>query len=656
MARLPYVIPYDPAFLGDGFSVPLPQPASSPEGATLAGLLLNGGQTFDYIHYSVVIHRTRRQSLLTACNIDGDALKDVPRTDWSLDRRVGAFQIGNEAYRDTPGRPNPWDRGHLVRRRDVCWGTRQRAKDANSSTFFYPNSALQHHDFNGDEWNFLEDWVLEKVSELAPRLCVLTGQFLTPDDPEVEVNPGIRVQIPTAFWKVIVLRDPTDAANDLTAVGFIIPQSEEFIRTVVGETAPWTKEQLRTYQVPLADLERYTALDFGDLRNVDDFPWTAVRFRRDAAWRGWKPIGEPDDIVLGGSRRRAAGVRALRRLTPTSSPTRTVLAASVVPAVAPEEPCGCGTTGDTNVRLEILARQVELLADTLRAYGAEKLAAADEQASVPADSPLRLAAPVQRMIEADRTRAQRLIRDAERIMGGTTADRGEFPSCVVLGDDTEFYCTGVLISDRVVLTAGHCGRDIQRVLAGARSIREANAGHVQLRYVRTVIPHAEFTENYLPWYDISLIVLADPIVPSETVQPVPLLPDANFIDLDELDIVGFGTTNASGTAQFGRKRKAVVHILPTDGLSAAELRAEERRIGFGSTHEFFAGKENLGIDTCKGDSGGPVYARVGDAVFLVGLTSRGADFADTVCGDGGIYTNVLRFADWIAQVRQEHGV
>ena len=26
MARLPYIIPYDPDFLGDGFSVPLPAP------------------------------------------------------------------------------------------------------------------------------------------------------------------------------------------------------------------------------------------------------------------------------------------------------------------------------------------------------------------------------------------------------------------------------------------------------------------------------------------------------------------------------------------------------------------------------------------------------------------------------------------------------
>ena len=54
MAQLPYVIPYDPDFLGDGFQVPLPIPAATNAGEELRGRLLHGGQIFDYIHFSQI--------------------------------------------------------------------------------------------------------------------------------------------------------------------------------------------------------------------------------------------------------------------------------------------------------------------------------------------------------------------------------------------------------------------------------------------------------------------------------------------------------------------------------------------------------------------------------------------------------------------------
>ena len=78
MARLPYIIPYDPDFLDGGFRVDLPRPACQ-------GKLLESGRVFDYIHFSLVMHQDRKMALYTAHNIDVSQRQSVPRTGWDLE-------------------------------------------------------------------------------------------------------------------------------------------------------------------------------------------------------------------------------------------------------------------------------------------------------------------------------------------------------------------------------------------------------------------------------------------------------------------------------------------------------------------------------------------------------------------------------------------
>ena len=55
---------------------------------------------------------------------------------------------------------------------------------------------------------------------------------------------------------------------------------------------------------------------------------------------------------------------------------------------------------------------------------------------------------------------------------------------------------------------------------------------------------------------------------------------------------------------------------------------------------------NGGADTCKGDSGGPLFGTDPDSgeLVLVGITSWGRE-----CGDGGVYTRVAKFQDWLCR-------
>jgi MYXO-CTERM domain-containing protein len=71
--------------------------------------------------------------------------------------------------------------------------------------------------------------------------------------------------------------------------------------------------------------------------------------------------------------------------------------------------------------------------------------------------------------------------------------------------------------------------------------------------------------------------------------------------------------------------------------------------------EFIAGAVST-PDTCKGDSGGPVYLTVEGTEYVVGLTSRW-NSDDVVCGSaqmGSIYT-VLGFKDYDVWLKAESG-
>ena len=57
-----------------------------------------------------------------------------------------------------------------------------------------------------------------------------------------------------------------------------------------------------------------------------------------------------------------------------------------------------------------------------------------------------------------------------------------------------------------------------------------------------------------------------------------------------------------------------------------------------------------GVDSCSGDSGGPLFSRAksgkkSDPLFLTGIVSYGTN----LCGVGvpGVYTNVTHYIDWV---------
>ena len=90
--------------------------------------------------------------------------------------------------------------------------------------------------------------------------------------------------------------------------------------------------------------------------------------------------------------------------------------------------------------------------------------------------------------------------------------------------------------------------------------------------------------------------------------------------------------------------------MPITSLDCSDLR-HPKEFGCISGREIVAGHRGLILDSCRGDSGGPLYIKNGEGeYYLLGATSRGVRGSSTACGDGGIYGRVDLCLDWIQEV------
>lgn len=286
---------YNPKFLGNSFAVPLPKVGSTKFGEVLA---VNGSNAeLKYWNYSTVMNHSRRLAYFSAANVDPNKFqgnRDADGDTWYLDTRIDKnAQIGNEFYKkqrefEADRTLNPFDQGHLTRRKDLQWGDDdEEAKRNGDDSYHYTNCSPQHWQFNQNNkangiWFRLEESAINLSN--GSRLCLINGPIFdaplcTPGtDGRLHLNlKGKRVpdgifggvKIPKMFFKVIAYR----AGNELRAKAFVVTQ-EDLLTTIdryyPAERAPSLSDlEVRLYQVKVADLEALTGLDFGGLSKYD---------------------------------------------------------------------------------------------------------------------------------------------------------------------------------------------------------------------------------------------------------------------------------------------------------------------------------------------------------------------------------------------------
>lgn len=262
---------FDPNFLelgGGAGSIEMPRLTAKGK-QVAAPLLEDGGFVLRYHKFSVIMHKERRLAIITASNVDWRDFrrkidgKKPSRDDltgihdervieqWVTDERISArHQLPDVFYTEDR---KAFDKGHLVRRDDVCWGdTFEDMQMANGDTYHVTNCSPQIGSLNQASkgqfnWGDFENEVQQKTK--AEKVIIFAGPVLDPKDRwfrGLDDQGPVRVQTPSRFWKIVVAK----GEDGPEAFGFIFKQDVRSITEKEFALSPeWAPAAIRINEI-----------------------------------------------------------------------------------------------------------------------------------------------------------------------------------------------------------------------------------------------------------------------------------------------------------------------------------------------------------------------------------------------------------------------
>lgn len=235
--------------------------------------------------------------------------------------------------------------------------------------------------------------------------------------------------------------------------------------------------------------------------------------------------------------------------------------------------------------------------------------------------------------------------EINRIVNGKPAEAGQFPYqaliLIKLSGTRKAVCGGSLIDPSWILTAAHCAVDAVgfKIHLGARNYSNSKETGRIVVESNVKIVHKKYNPSVL-LNDLALIKLPEPIVLSETIQPIALPFQLKGNDLTGKEVIASGWglqyTHALNVAQ--QLQYAPLRVITND----------ECRETFGGIvgNSVLCTKGEKLESVCSGDSGGPLVLNLSNTRYLVGVTSFGHIYG---CDNGlpNGFSRVTNFLDWI---------
>jgi trypsin len=246
------------------------------------------------------------------------------------------------------------------------------------------------------------------------------------------------------------------------------------------------------------------------------------------------------------------------------------------------------------------------------------------------------------------------VSPSSAIVGGSDAGPGEFPSVAEITFGA-FSCTGTLIDPTHVLSAGHCANPTGAVFAAPVAwpveaidvyIGSNKPGRGENIPVSEVVISPEYLGLLNMRNDLSILTLEHPSTHART-QVAAGSERSIWNPAVRATIVGWGATDEDGSEFPDTLQKAGVPITTDEYCESAY--PDEDGWDFDPETMVCAGYPDGGVDSCAGDSGGPLFAQTATgARRVVGVTSWGDGCAEKRAP--GVYARVAdtKLRTWVA--------